>query len=173
MNQNMINSFSGLKLRICSSALRLMEQESKRRSHVETGGVVAGVGCALREEVIITHASQPGPRAYHARYAFKRDNLFCQNFLNNLARTSNGEIDYLGEWHKHFESNPRPSNRDVQTLTKIANDPNYHVSNPFLLIIGIDNAKKSLRVFINDGLSKLTLIEWFECNDDEVIKSEV
>lgn len=168
----MSNNFSGFKLKICPRALRLMEQESTRHCHVETGGVVAGTGCASSREVIITHASEPGPQAYQARYAFKRDNLFCQKFLDNLARTSNGEIDYIGEWHKHFESNPRPSSRDIQTLTKIATDHNYHISRPLLLIIGLDNTKNSLRIFISDQFSKLTLVEWFECSDNEIIEGK-
>lgn len=156
VSSNLIN----LKVGISAAALELMEQESGRSRYAETGGVVAGFGSAENGEIHISHASLPGPRARATRYSFQHEREFCQKFLDELAAQSNGKIDYLGEWHKHFERDPRPSGRDVKTMVSISENSDYHVSQPLLLIIGINNRSSSLRVFVANKTGNLTLIEW-------------
>lgn len=158
VSSNLIN----LKVSISAAALELMELESARSRYAETGGVVAGFGSAENGEIHISHASLPGPRARATRYSFQHDREFCQKFLDELAAQSNGKIDYLGEWHKHFERNPRPSGRDVRTMVSISENSDYHVSQPLLLIIGINNRSNSLRVFATCKTGKLILTEWKE-----------
>lgn len=152
-----------IKVSILAAALELMEKESARSQYAETGGVVAGFGSAENGELHISHASLPGPRARATRYSFQHDREFCQKFLDDLATQSNGKIDYLGEWHKHFEINPRPSGRDMRTMISIAENSAYHVNQPLLLIIGMNNRRNSLRVFATCKTEKLILTEWEEC----------
>lgn len=151
-----------LKISISASALELMEEESARSKYTETGGVIAGDGSAESGEIHISHASLPGPRAKATRYSFQHDREFCQKFLDDLAAESNGTIDYLGEWHKHFELNPYPSGRDAKTLFSIAENRDYHVNQPLLLIIGINNQRSSLRVFVTKNPERLVLADWEE-----------
>jgi integrative and conjugative element protein (TIGR02256 family) len=141
------------EVRLTSAAVEAIERESLSSPQVETGGVIAGRGNFLDNNLVLTDASLPGPNAIRKRHFFQRDHLFCQKFLDDVAADSNGERDYLGEWHKHFEIDPKPSATDLGTLTRIARNANYHVSVPLMLIIGISNLKESLRIFavFNDG----------------------
>lgn len=159
---NLVN----LKVSISFAALKLMEQESARSKYTETGGVVAGFGSAETGNIHISHASLPGSGAKATRYSFQHDRKFCQKFLDDLAAQTNGKIDYLGEWHKHFERDPRPSGIDVRTMISISENSDYHVSQPLLLIIGINNRSNSLRVFTTCKTGKLTLTRWKACAEN-------
>lgn len=151
-----------LKISISASALELIEKESAHAKYTETGGVIAGDGSVESGKIHISHASLPGPRAKATRYSFQHDREFCQKFLDDLAAESNGKIDYLGEWHKHFEVNPYPSGRDARTLFSIAENRDYHVDQPLLLIIGISNQRNSLRIFVTENAGRLVLADWEE-----------
>ncbi|HZE68932.1 MAG TPA: Mov34/MPN/PAD-1 family protein [Pyrinomonadaceae bacterium] len=137
-----------------------MELESESSPRTETGGVIVGRGEWLDSEVSITGVSGPGPRAVRTRYSFQRDIKHCQDYLNRIARESSGLLDYLGEWHKHHETDPWPSGQDLTTLATIALDPNYHVSVPILIIIGSSNNRSSLRAFSVDSLRNVQLLNW-------------
>ncbi len=161
MRSDLFNEeLKNLKITISASALKLMEEESSRAKFTETGGVIAGTGSIETGKVHISHASLPGPRARATRYFFQHDRKYCQKFLDDLAIQSSGKIDYLGEWHKHFELVPRPSGTDVKTLMSIAENSDYHVRRPLLLIIGVNNRSDSLRVFVTDKSRKLIPTDW-------------
>lgn len=151
------------RLMIHASVLDSLEQESAKAPRTETGGVIAGCGDLMSAEVHVTHASKPGPRARRTMFFFSRDTNYCQQFLDRLAVDSDGEIDYLGEWHKHHEDVPRPSGRDIATSSEIAMDADYHVNLCLLLIIGRSNKRDSLRAFVVDGAGCTTRIEWEVC----------
>jgi integrative and conjugative element protein (TIGR02256 family) len=136
------------KIAIEESVLEFLEAESLASPRTETGGVVAGRGSLDDGAVVLTHASGPGPRARRTRYSFARDKEYCQTFLDRVAVESGGEVDYLGEWHKHHEAEPRPSGQDIRTAADIAADLGYHVRLCLLLIMGASNSRSSLRVFV-------------------------
>jgi integrative and conjugative element protein (TIGR02256 family) len=152
--------FSNVKIKIATSALEVIEKASVAAKYAETGGVLAGIGSIEQNEVIITNASLPGSKAKASRYFFQHDREFCQAFLDDLAAQTNGSIDYLGEWHKHFENVPNPSSTDIRTLTKIARNSDYHISFPLLLIIGQSNLRFSLRTFVIDNKEFFRPIKW-------------
>lgn len=139
---------SGFKIAIQESVLEFLEAESLASPRMETGGVLAGRGSLAEGEIVITHASGPGPSAKRTPCSFARDKEYCQSFLDRLAVESRGEVDYLGEWHKHHETEPRPSGQDITTAADIAADPGYHVSLCLLLIMGASNRRGSIRVFV-------------------------
>ena len=148
---------------IHSSVLDFIEQESAKASRTETGGVLAGHGDLIKGEVHITHASKPGPKARRTMFSFSRDTNYCQQFLDKIASQSHGQIDYLGEWHKHHEHLPRPSWRDIATSTDIALSSNYHVDLCLLLIIGRSNCRASLRAFMVDREGVTARVVWDVC----------
>jgi integrative and conjugative element protein (TIGR02256 family) len=96
-------------------------------------------------------------------YSFSRDTAYCQRFLDRLAVESKGEIDYLGEWHKHHETEPRPSSRDITTSRNIAASPDYHVDVCVLLIIGRSNRRNSLRAFAVNATGEVEKVSWGLC----------
>lgn len=139
---------SSFRVTIEEAVLEFIEAESRKSPRTETGGVVAGRGSLTEGRVVLTHVSGPGPRAKRTRYSFARDKEYCQAFLNRVAVESQGEVDYLGEWHKHHEAEPRPSGTDVRTAADIARSPDYHVGLCLLLIMGESDRRDSLRVFV-------------------------
>ena len=151
------------RLMIHSSVLEFIEQESAKAHRTETGGVLAGCGDLRTAEVHVTHASKPGPKAHRTMFSFSRDTNYCQRFLDKLAVDSGGEIDYLGEWHKHHEDVPKPSGRDITTSSEIALNPDYHVRLCLLFIVGRSNERNSLRAFVVDSAGVTTRIEWEVC----------
>lgn len=147
-------------LRIHARVLEFLERESSAFPNDETGGVIAGEGNISNGPALITAASGPGPQAKRSRFSFQRDTEYCQQLLNAWAVDSMGGTDYLGEWHKHHESNPTPSSTDILTCRRIAIDPNYHVEECLLLIIGQSNTRDSLRAFVVPQSGKVDQVEW-------------
>lgn len=158
-------------LGIHSRVLEFLESESSLSPNDEIGGVIAGEGNISLGSALITMASGPGPKAKRSRFSFRRDTQYCQQLLDAWAVDSMGATDYLGEWHKHHESSPRPSSTDILTCRRIALDPNYHVEECLLLIIGESNKRNSLRAFVVPQLGKVTQIEWRISNDEVALDS--
>jgi integrative and conjugative element protein (TIGR02256 family) len=153
-------------LEIHSRVLEFLENESSAFPNDETGGVIAGEGNISIGPALITIASGPGPKANQSRFSFQRDTEYCQKLLNAWAVDSMGVTDYLGEWHKHHESNPTLSSTDILTCRRIAVDPNYHVKECLLLIIGRSNRRDSLRAFVVPRSGKVHQIEWRVANEE-------
>ncbi len=138
------------KLYIQRHTLNQIKEIASKAKKTETGGVIAGTGILNQSDVIIKKCSPPGPKAIEKRYFFSRDTIFCQKLLNKWVTESKGSIDYLGEWHKHMELDPSPSNRDLTTMYNINRDPSYHIDNCIMIIVGI---KLKINVFILNGKS--------------------
>jgi integrative and conjugative element protein (TIGR02256 family) len=160
---------SSCRLLIHLSVLEFIEAEATKATKTETGGVLAGHGDIIEGEIHLTHASEAGPKARKTLFSFARDTSYCQQFLDRLAVESVGRIDYLGEWHKHHEAEPRPSPRDIKTSTNIALNPDYHVSHCLLLIIGKSNHRSSLRAFVVCPSGATSSIGWNICTGCEAV----
>jgi integrative and conjugative element protein (TIGR02256 family) len=155
------------RLLIHPAALEFIEAEASRATATETGGVLSGRGGLTAGAAHVTHASGPGPKARRNMFSFLRDTAYCQEFLDRLAVESGGEVDYLGEWHKHHQLEPRPSPRDVKTARDIAADPGYHVEVCLLLIIGRSNRRGSLRAFAVHATGPIEKLSWGLCTGYE------
>lgn len=171
MNGKKLERNSRYKLLIHSSVLGFLESEAAKATRTETGGVLAGRGDLEQGEVHLTHASKPGPNAKKTLFSFTRDTIYCQQFLDRVAIESKSQIDYLGEWHKHHEADPRPSFRDIITSREIALSPDYHVRLCLLLIIGRSNHRRSLRAFVISPSGDTARIEWSVCAGCESVSS--
>lgn len=146
---------------IYQTARELIIEESKRRTGLETGGILMGYIDQERWALIITHATLPGPKAVHKPAYFLRDTRYCQAELDRIHEQSEGKIHYIGEWHKHLELDPKPSPLDKQSLTEIAIQPNYETDQPVLVICGIlalhDNSPFDLKAFLFDASGSIKL----------------
>lgn len=118
------------------SVERTLAAESERMAGFETGGVLVGFIDSRRNAVVVTAASGPGPNAHHGPFSFNRDRAFCQAFLDRHASATGGVIDFVGEWHKHPEADPRPSGVDVDTYRRLARDSTAHIDRPVVIITG-------------------------------------
>ncbi len=109
------------------------------RGTVETGGVLIGYRDA-NGEVHVLEATDAGPNAIEERGRFERDADHCQQKIEEAAHRLGQRGQYVGEWHSHLEAEPQPSARDVESLTGIAEAPNYLTDEPVMLIAGRDPA---------------------------------
>lgn len=132
--------------------------ESQNKYPKETGGIL--VGRLVEDRAKITNSIGPGPNALHKRNKFKRDGDFSQDILDSYVDQSNGEYDYIGEWHSHPQNNG-PSSKDVSSMAWIANNTDYEVQTPILaLCIRSNHDKWYLRVFIFDeGTLRLLMVD--------------
>ncbi|MEX0971626.1 MAG: Mov34/MPN/PAD-1 family protein [Solirubrobacterales bacterium] len=113
---------------------------------VETGGIL--LGRRLGESTLqITRASPPGPQARHGRIFFSRDTRFLQRYLDSIHDRTDGEEDYVGEWHVHPSLDAPPSRTDRRSLWRIARRRNYATDNPVLLIAEHDSPQMQFRVY--------------------------
>jgi integrative and conjugative element protein (TIGR02256 family) len=147
-------------LLIKPETLSLIEEEASRAKTTETGGVIAGRGDFESGIVLVEEASDAGPNAIKRCNFFSRDTKYCQAVLDMWASETDGEVDYLGEWHKHHQKEPRPSAEDIRTMRRIAASPQYHVRTALLLIIGESNSRDHLRAFLVDKDGNFQVITW-------------
>lgn len=113
---------------------------------VETGGILFGRRLG-ESTLLVTRASPPGPRARHGRFFFSRDTRFLQRYLDSIYDRTDGEEDYVGEWHVHPSLNAPPSRTDRRSLWRIARRRNYATDNPVLLIVEHDPPSLELRFY--------------------------
>jgi integrative and conjugative element protein (TIGR02256 family) len=128
---------------ITNSAVHTLKAESLAKPGFETGGVLVGFTDTTLHAVVVVAASGPGAHAEHGPTTFSRERAFCQSFLDYYAQSTNEIVDFVGEWHKHPEPNPKPSRVDIQTYRRLAADPQCHCELPLVLIVGTRTVSKS------------------------------
>jgi integrative and conjugative element protein (TIGR02256 family) len=122
-----------IKVTICQKALTFMQDLIKQDPKVETGGVMAGI-IDEAGNTIVTHASDPGPKAVKSTTKFEKDVEYCQTFLDDIYIESNQKTVYVGEWHSHPSINNHPSGTDIKSLSEIAVQKEYLTDSPAMII---------------------------------------
>lgn len=85
----------------------------------EVGGCI--VGCQSGEELLVTHASNPGKGAKMERYSIVIDNVHTTKFTNVLNEISDKKLYFIGDWHTHLSVDLRPSSTDFRALKSLNN----------------------------------------------------
>lgn len=126
-------------------------EECKRHKNVETGGVLLGYEDG--RDFIICIATDPGPNAIRKKNEFSFDAPYCNKLIDNYFINSNGKINYIGDWHRHFRLNLKPSQKDINAMADLATDRNCNIPRPILLIVDLirDRLKYLAFEFVNIG----------------------
>lgn len=82
---------------------------------------------------------------HSTRIHYRRDAKKAQSIINKRWRETNGEINYLGEWHTHPNMFATPSATDMESLSAIMDKVGNVLPVVMLLILGRNN-KTSLNV---------------------------
>lgn len=130
------------RLYLLQSVEETLRWEIARRPRLETGGVLVGFTDSHLNAVVVTAASGPGPKAHHGPFTFNRDREFCQAFLDRYAAATSRRVDFVGEWHKHPEPDPRPSDVDRSTYRALASNRNARTPRPVVLIAGTESIRQ-------------------------------
>src|SRR5437868_921976 len=117
------------------SILRQQYEEIRRlarESDTETGGVL--IGFQDGTDMVITKATEPGPKAVRTISNFLIDTEYCRRVLQEEYSLSGA--DYVGEWHSHVVPFDGLSGGDVSTIVGIMTDPEYHFHS-FVVILAL------------------------------------
>ncbi|MEW6663007.1 MAG: hypothetical protein ACOY9Y_01160 [Bacillota bacterium] len=121
------------KLEVDSNVIRFIIETTKGSPSFETGGILMGVDSEPLT-VKITHASLPGPKAFHSKTKFLRDTEYCKKVLQEKYEKYG--VDYVGEWHSHVLPIRGMSGGDFNTIVSIMSDPCYDF-NAFACIVSV------------------------------------
>lgn len=96
---------------------QVMHREGRRWAPLETGGLL--LGWRDGGDRIVAGLIGPGDKAVHAGHAFEPDHEFQIEELARVFARTNGDLDYLGDWHTHPAGHVEMSRRDRRTLRAI------------------------------------------------------
>lgn len=153
-------------LALSASVVDILKQEASRKCPKETGGIL--LGSQMNGQLLITHATGPGPRARHGLASFTRDGSYAQHELCKAIERSDGRVDYLGEWHSHTLA-VGPSWTDQKSMIEISTNTSYQLLDPLLLLVLPDRGacnRRNWKISIYrlvDG--KLALQAWNQVAD--------
>ena len=108
----------------------IMSYRQSRLTDVEAGGIL--IGKRRGEHFEITLATAPQAKDVRSRYGFTRHPDGHQEIVEDIFRSTNGEENYLGEWHTHPEEHPTPSSIDTRDWRRLSKEHRV----PLLAIIG-------------------------------------
>jgi integrative and conjugative element protein (TIGR02256 family) len=103
----------------------------------ETGGILIGYYSPGRDRAIVTEVSGAPSDSKSTRASFIRGIRGLQKLINAAWKRHRY---YLGEWHLHPNSSPRPSSTDIGQMQDFAADPKRNCSQPVLIVVGSDAA---------------------------------
>ncbi len=111
-----------------------MKMTIDKNPNVETGGILIGWREA-NGKYFIKLATGPGPNAVQTEALFEKDDLYCQDQLEESLKKFGDKGLYIGEWHYHPTGSHSPSGRDIKSLTDIANQKQYKIDKPIMIIL--------------------------------------
>jgi integrative and conjugative element protein (TIGR02256 family) len=132
---------TGDKAWLLTAVAHAMCDEAARTFPLETGGVLMGYWAVEYSELVITHATGPGPKAIHGAHSFIPDYEYQEAEIARLYEESGRASTYLGDWHSHPLEGVYLSSRDKRTLRRIAKHAAARAPVPVMAVIG-GGAKK-------------------------------
>lgn len=121
----------------------------------ENGGILLGKFNKKNNTYIITNISTTNSKDRKGKYFFIRNKKQAQMIIDKYWKISNGEINYLGEWHTHDEQYPTPSFVDKQLVKQMLNNKNIEINNVFMIILGKDENLYICTIDSNKKIYKL------------------
>ena len=115
----------------------------------ERGGVLLGKVSLDYKTVLVTDISHPSKADQSGRCYFIRKKEPAQKKINTEWKASNGEVNYIGEWHTHPATHLVPSADDKKLVCESLHTSECQFEELFLIIVGMDgslyvgNQKKS------------------------------
>ncbi|MCQ1529513.1 hypothetical protein [Lutispora saccharofermentans] len=133
------------QLNVRREAYEFIVKTTKDSPQVETGGIL--IGSDIKPLTVnVTHASLPGPKAYHSSTKFLRDTGYCSKVLREHYEKYG--VDYVGEWHSHIVPLRGVSGGDIATLSSIMYDSDYRFNAFACIVAFLENDKVELLGYI-------------------------
>ena len=122
----------------------------------ESGGILLGKYLLAENMYFITEATTPSPLDKRGISFFVRQKKYAQKIINKRWKDSEGQINYLGEWHTHGCNIPIPSGTDRDLVRTIYNDKSNVWPNIVMIILG----RRSCYIGISSGSSNGEIVEY-------------
>lgn len=114
----------------------LLDRRQTESGDSETGGILLGRFVAGSKDIIIDQATDPSDSDRRSRFFFYRARRPAQVKVDQAWESSNGTLNYLGEWHTHPEDDPTPSCIDRRNWRRVARRSSYEQSMLLFVIVG-------------------------------------
>jgi hypothetical protein len=134
------------------AAYGVIESESLRSPHRETGGLLIGrrILHAGQLHFVVLAATGPGYVAKRSTFYYASDVAYLQSQLEHWRfKLEQYDVDYIGEWHQHPPDFEHLSYADIVQAHQILNNPLYNLRGGGLLlpISFVDQGKFCLNCF--------------------------
>ena len=107
--------------------------------------------CRLAEgKMLIELATRPGVCDKRARYSFWPNRKKEQREINGQFEEG---LHYIGDWHTHPESIPKPSEEDIRKMQAIYRESSHCLSHMVLVVIGQEKIPRGLWIGFVDHKS--------------------
>lgn len=125
-----------IKLIINQEVIDEMNHYRQMGNHNESGGVLLGKKELNNDTYIISNITVPSVYDYSSKTWFIRNKDYTQQLINEIWKTSNGIVNYIGEWHTHSVNNPMPSITDKRLMQQLYRDKTNVFRHFFMIILG-------------------------------------
>ncbi len=131
----------GYQIRLSPAAKAQMltwmkKSERNRGREVETGGILFGQIDDFLKVIWVTAASGPPPDSIASRHGFVCGTRGVVSMNAELAARTRGAASFIGMWHTHPGSIPRPSATDCAAMRMLWGSQNFGGRQFLMLIIG-------------------------------------
>jgi integrative and conjugative element protein (TIGR02256 family) len=140
------NADISLTIEADDKLLERLVRVGRNRYPKEFGGIL--IGYYSNDQKTVNIKKTLLPKKYQStKYSFERGNDGLKSELEKLYHQTPALL-YVGEWHTHPDNPAIPSVIDIAALQQISDDDNVLISNPILLIIGIDQQRAELCFYV-------------------------
>ena len=133
-----------------------MKTICQQADRFETGGVLIGRYSTNLKEATVEHVTSPTKDSKQGKSSFVRGIMGLQKKLDYYW-AKNKEF-YIGEWHYHPYSSPKPSGIDIKQMKTLSSNKELKCPEPILIIFGRSGKEwiVSINVFVNNEVINLT-----------------
>ncbi len=144
---------SGQRLTFSDAVISHLEQWRQLRFwQAEAGGLLFARLSA--EEVLVELATGPRRTDRRSRWSYLPDRAAEQREIDEMHPQG---LYFVGTWHSHPESIPRPSGVDLHSLAESFRLSTHHLNAFVLAIIGQHPTPEGLAVMVADGAAVISL----------------
>lgn len=151
-----LNPKNQQKLFIADSLLTQMTNTANKHFPKEFGGILTGI--KEKDFWIITDFKTPA-NFKNSSSSFTRKVKKLNQYLAKIFRSSNGKLQYLGEWHTHPKGTTQNSKKDLVSMKEIANEPNVTTDKPIMIIFSLhpNKLKNQFKIYQYTNGALITL----------------
>ena len=153
-NKGIEYSDSVATLHISLPVIRKFKKYEQKKDHNESGGIL--LGYVTRNCSYVQKVTTPNKYDSKGLTFFIRSKKPAQKHINRSWKKSKGALIYLGEWHTHHESEPKPSHDDINMTKRALKNTEMEIDFLYLIIVGL-NANYWVGRCTSNGLVRINV----------------